>query len=349
TRWLLESELASRWVSVGGLRTALDIYARLHMWAEVALCHAATEEEGKARQVVRRLLFRRSSAEDEEEVFEGEEVSADQMPADAPRLFCILGDLDSNPTYYTRAWDLSHHRFARAQRSLARWYISNANNTKTTPDFAAAEKAYAASLRIDRLNHPAWFALGCVRLELSDWKGAAEAFTRAVRLEEEDAEAWSNLAAALVRLSETSAPDEEIDVDVSVEKAKAALLPDEDETLATSAAEHAREKRVQDAYKLKRDALTALRRAAKYKRDDARIWENLLTVAASIPPAFGTPFEDVVSAVERVLELRGGKEGEKCVDGRVLGMLVDVLTGTEEREPRARSLEGRILRVVTYQ
>ena len=37
-RWTLEAELASRWVALGGLRTALEIFERLEMWAEAALC-----------------------------------------------------------------------------------------------------------------------------------------------------------------------------------------------------------------------------------------------------------------------------------------------------------------------
>ena len=56
-RWDLEAELAARWVQLGGLRSALDIYERLEMWAEAALCWAATEREDKARKMVRRQLF----------------------------------------------------------------------------------------------------------------------------------------------------------------------------------------------------------------------------------------------------------------------------------------------------
>jgi len=34
-----------RCVSLGALRSAIDIYQRLEMWAEAALCWAATEKE----------------------------------------------------------------------------------------------------------------------------------------------------------------------------------------------------------------------------------------------------------------------------------------------------------------
>lgn len=57
TRWKLEAELADRWVSLGGLRTALEIYERLEMWAEVALCWAASDREDEALKIVRRQLY----------------------------------------------------------------------------------------------------------------------------------------------------------------------------------------------------------------------------------------------------------------------------------------------------
>jgi hypothetical protein len=57
SRWELESELAARWVALGGLRSALEIYERLEMWAEAALCYAATEKEERARKMIRRQLF----------------------------------------------------------------------------------------------------------------------------------------------------------------------------------------------------------------------------------------------------------------------------------------------------
>ncbi|RJE16737.1 hypothetical protein PHISCL_10926, partial [Aspergillus sclerotialis] len=57
SRWDLEAELASRWVNLGGLRTALEIYERLQMWAETALCYGATEQEEKAKHIIRGQLY----------------------------------------------------------------------------------------------------------------------------------------------------------------------------------------------------------------------------------------------------------------------------------------------------
>lgn len=312
TRWGLEAELANRWVNIGGLRTALDIYERLQMWAEVALCYAATEREDKAEIIVRRQLYERTNkdVEDENDRFEGSELSP--LPADAPRLFCILGDINKAPSMYERAWDVSNHRYARAQRSLARHYLS-----AKPPALDKAEEAYRKSLQINRLNHGAWFALGCVQLELQKWEDAIQAFTRVVQLEETDAEAWSNLAAALLHVS-SSEPAQIAADDITSNTEKNA--EDEEGEAAPI---------TKDPYKNKRDALAALHRAAQIKHDDYRIWDNLLTVAVSIPPP-DIPFKDIILAERRVIEIQGPKKGEKCIDLSILTMLVDYVVKNYE-------------------
>ncbi|CAK39317.2 uncharacterized protein An07g02260, partial [Aspergillus niger] len=278
TRWSLEAELATRWVNLGGLRTALDIYERLQMWAEAALCYAATEREDKAKYLVRRQLYQPTGTDpdDENEKFDGPELSP--LPADAPRLLCILGDIDTDPAMYERAWAVSNNRYARAQRSLARHYLS-----LKPPALDKAEDAYLKSLHINRLNHGAWFALGCVQLELQKWDDAIDSFTRTVQLEDTDAEAWN-------------------------------------------------------PYKRKREALAALQRAAQLKHSDVR-WDNVLTVAASIPPPF-TPFREVITAQRRVIELHGSKNGEKCIDLPITGLLVDHLVTAYNYSDLLISIDG---------
>lgn len=297
TRWRLEAELAKRWVELGGLRTALEIYERLQMWAEAALCYAATEKETKAKSIVRRQLYEATGPDedDENEQFDGPERAA--LPADAPRLFCILGDIEKDENLYERAWEVSGQRYARAQRSLARHYLSI-----TPPNLEKAEGAYRKSLHINRLNHSAWFALGCVQLELQRWEDAIDSFTRTVQLDDTDAEGWSNLAAAMLR-TPVPEPTPNVTVDESTGETST------DET---------------DPYKRKREALSALQRAAQLKHTDARIWDNVLTVAASIPPP-STPFRELITAQKRVIELLGSKKGEKCVDVPIIALLVDFL------------------------
>jgi hypothetical protein len=64
------------------------------------------------------------------------------------------------------------------------------------------------------------------------------------------------------------------------------------------------------------------------KRDEPRIWDNYLTVAASIPPSGGTPWDEVIQAMSRVIDLRGKKEGEGAIDLRILTVAIDYVTGT---------------------
>ena len=330
-RWELESELAARWVHLGGLKTALEIYSRLDMQAEVALCLAGTDQEGEAIRTIRKLLFSPINTTSETQSFTGPEISS--LPNDAPRLFCILGDLENDPAHYYRAWVVSNNRYARAQRSLGRYYVKK-------KQYREAVEAYSQSLHVNRLNASTWFSLGCVQLELSDWPGAVDSFTRTVQLQDDDAEAWSNLAVAYLRLPEPGAtntdgvcenhaaghvqviPATESHLDKSTDEL--ALEDDTTEDDSTVA-----QPKQYDPHKNTRDALTALRRAAQLKREDARIWDNYLTVAASIPPP-STPWSEILTAQRRVIELRGKTIGEKAIDVNILTVLIEYVIHTYE-------------------
>ncbi|CBX99270.1 hypothetical protein IAQ61_000617 [Plenodomus lingam] len=287
SRWELEAELAARWVNVGGLRSALDIYERLEMWAEAALCYAATEKEDRARKMIRKQLFHATGGDDENvdpdaEAWEGP--ARDPPPAEAPRFYCILGDINDDLSMYEKAWEVSGARYARAQRSLGQRYISK-------HEYAKAAEAYSLSLKINGLYQPAWFALGCAYLELQQFKNAVEAFSRCVQLDDQDAESWSNLAASLLHL-----------------KPKVKTEAEDGEEAVTRVTNHPRT-----------DALKAFKRAATLKHDDYRIWSNVLAVAASTNPP---SWSDVVTSQRRICELRGPTDGEKCIDAEILDMLV---------------------------
>lgn len=304
-RWELEAELAARWVHMGGLRTALEIYERLQMWAEAALCLAATEEEAKAVRMIRKLVYEPSASESnkprEEQAFYGKKKPG--LPADAPRLLCILGDLEKNPRHYEEAWSVSEGRYARAQSSLGRHFMQ-ANQYQEAAD------AYSRCLRLNQLSVPTWFALGCIQLELKEWPKAVESFTRVIQLEDGDAEAWSNLAVALLRLPPSPQPSIGRDAPLADEDGSTTPMQD-----------------IKDPHKHRKDALLTLRRAATLKYSDPRIWDNYLTVAASIPPP-DTPYSDIILAQKRVIELRAKSVGDKAVDKSVLSMLIQHVTST---------------------
>ncbi|PIA98819.1 TPR repeat-containing protein [Cercospora beticola] len=319
TRWELEAELASRWVQLGGLRSALEIYERLEMWAEAALCWAATEREDKAKRIVRRQLFHAAGGGPEKselDVGEDEEwlgPARDPAPLDAPRLYCILGDIDQSIDMYEKAWEVSNQRYARAQRSIGRHFMA-------AKDMVRAAEAYSKSLRVNQLNQQSWFALGCALLELAQFKRAVEAFSRCVQLDDTDAESWSNLAAALLRTDE-----DESDAPVpSTSTEQSAALDDEDELQPSKQAEPtASEKRQQVRF----DALKALKRAASLKHESHRIWENVLIVAASLRPP---SYQDILTSQRQIIQLRGPTDGEKCIDIQILSSLVNHIISSNE-------------------
>ncbi|KAI4198463.1 MAG: hypothetical protein LQ350_005258 [Teloschistes chrysophthalmus] len=307
TRWELEAELASRWISLGGIRTALEIYERLQMWAEVALCWAANDREDKAKSIVRWRLYRAATVDEtqpedkpiignEETSMESLTVERDTLPTDAPRLFCILGDLEGNPSMYDRAWEISNRRYARAQRSLGKYYFNHG-------EIRRSEEAYALSLKVNALNHNTWFSLGCIRLQLEDWPGAVDAFSRAIQIEDTDAETWSNLAAALLQLPSNPT------VHGANEDQPVPLSFDDEEI---SSAEEGSQKHI-------RSAFTSLKRAAALKRDSYRIWSNLLNVAVKLSPP---PYTDMIIAQSRLIDLLAKSKGEQSIDTEVLDGLV---------------------------
>lgn len=327
TRWDLEAELASRWVSLGGLRSALDIYQRLEMWAEAALCWAATDREEKARNVVRQQLFHATDGGSEDEPAEDEKwmgAPREPAPLDAPRLYCILGDIDASVEMWEKSWEVSNQRYARAQRSLGRHYIA-AN------DYVKAALAFSKAVTVDQLNQGSWFSFGCTLLELSQFDRAVEAFTRCVQLDESDAESWSNLAAALMRT------DPEAKVTKKTDEPK---LDDEEETAPIDPCKEI----FQAAQNTRLDALNALKRAATLKHDSFRIWDNVLTVAASLsPPDYTT----MLGAQKRIVTLRGKTEGEGCLDISVLQVIVSHIIATNDvYDPAAPGLARMVVRFV---
>ena len=279
-RWKLESELADRWVSLGALRTALEIYERLQLWAEAALCLAAEGKEDKASKIIRRRLYKSTKFDSRVQVVDDDvdddiddyTIERDPLPADAPRLFCILGDLEASPSSYERAWEISKERFARAQRSLGKFY-------STKNDAARADEAYTKSLKVNPQNHATWFALGCVRLQTEDWSGAVDSFGRAVQIDDTDAESWSNLAVSLLRMPEEGS----------------------------------------NSQKNTRGAFIAMKKATALRRDNSRLWQNLLAIAVQLSPP---PYPEIVMAQSRLIELLGKSQGESVVDIPVIEALL---------------------------
>ena len=68
---LFQRTLASLLVTLGSVKSALEIYERLEMWEEVTHCLVAVGRRGRAEEVVRGCLAQRAT----------------------PTLWCLLGDV----------------------------------------------------------------------------------------------------------------------------------------------------------------------------------------------------------------------------------------------------------------
>lgn len=348
-RWHLECELAYSWANVGSIVSAMEIFKRLRLWAEVALCYASSAQqedengrgkggEGKARAVLRWRLFNKteSSAEEQDGTDgtdeEDEYVDVDhlkvadyhgperQPPAhDAPRLLCILGDIDNDPKLYERAWEISKSRFARAQKSLGEYYLQQ-------KDIVKARDAYKKAIAVNRLSSELWNRLGDISLRIGDFSDAAEAFGHAISCSDsnggEDARTWSNLGSSLYslyveRVKELKKEREE----GKVEEVKP-REPAKDEEEDISAPEKPTK---EEPSALLAKSLAAYKKGASISHDNWRIWDNVITLASRMRPI---AVQDVLLALQHMVRIRNT---EDALDMDVLRLLLNDAVLSKEK------------------
>lgn len=176
-RWQLDATLAEKYMSLGILKSAVEIYERLGMVCETALCYAAVGDEKKAEEI----LLQRISEND----------------SDA-RAYSILGDIKQDPSLWEKSWELG--KYVNAKNSLAKYYFSPPPKSGIQPNYSATLKHLNDSLRQYPLSFETWYFYGCVGLQCGKMQIAAEAFTRCVSLDPYHALSWSNLSAAYTRM-----------------------------------------------------------------------------------------------------------------------------------------------------
>lgn len=179
-QWTLDMKLAEKYMSLGVLRSAIEIYERLQLPCEAALCYVAVDEEQQAEQILLRRL--------------------EEFPDDA-RAISILGDIKQDPELWLRAWEVG--KYPRAKASLSRYYYNPPASSGETRNIGLAIKHMNDSLSINPLNYDNWFFYGCCGLESGQFELASEAFTRCVSIDDMSSHAWSNLATALLKLDKT--------------------------------------------------------------------------------------------------------------------------------------------------
>ncbi|KAK4655202.1 hypothetical protein QC762_300320 [Podospora pseudocomata] len=333
-RWHLESELAYSWAGVGSLVSAMEIFKRLRLWAEVALCYAsnaAREDEGgrgkdgeaRAKAILRWRLFNKTGTapENSEQDADEEDVDLDKIreadyhgpqrtppPSNAPRLWCLLGDLENEKKYYERAWEISGQRYARAQKSLGEYYLQQ-------KDLLSARDAYKQAVHVNRLSNELWNRLGDISLRMGEFADAAEAFSRAISSSDsnggEDARTWSNLGSAFYSLYVERVKELRQQNENGV-SAESAAVPGDDEDEET-----VEKKEAKDPKTLLTQSLHAYKKGASISHDNWRIWDNVITLASRLRPI---AVQEVLLGLQHVVRIR---KSEDAVDVDVLRLLLN--------------------------
>lgn len=198
SKWEMEHELASRFLTLGVVKSALEIFERLEMWEQVVKCWQSMERADRAIAIVRDLLEGRKE-EAENVILRGKKLPSSRYgKLDCMRqakLWCLLGDLepDNAVKHYERAWTLSNETSGRAMRSLGGYYFTRGEYEKAVPCLQRA-------VNINPLMSRSWFILGCAHVRLENWEGARDSFSRCVSIDDEDGESWNNLASMYLRL-----------------------------------------------------------------------------------------------------------------------------------------------------
>nr|CDJ84972.1 Tetratricopeptide TPR-1 and Tetratricopeptide TPR2 domain containing protein [Haemonchus contortus] len=160
--------------SLGCTSEALLLYENLEMWDCVIECFKKLGQLEKAEALIRRLLKERPN---------------DSM------LYCLLGDITMEPSYYETAMKMTNDRNARARKSLGNLMVLR-------KQFESAYKHLRRSLELQPIQLGVWFNAGYCAWKQGQYADAVTCFHRCVSLEPEHFEAWNNLSAAYIKLGQ---------------------------------------------------------------------------------------------------------------------------------------------------
>lgn len=162
----LRKEYGELLVSCGMIGEALKIFEDLELWDNLIYCYCLLGKKAAADDLIRARLR--------------------HMPND-PRLWCSLGDVTNDDSFYSKALEVSNNKSARAKRSLAR-------SAYNRGDYEKSKNLWESALAINPLFPDGWFALGAAALKDRDIDKALVGFTHAVQLDPDNGEAWNNIA-----------------------------------------------------------------------------------------------------------------------------------------------------------
>lgn len=359
-KWELQAELAKRYATLGVLRSALEIFEKIELWEEVVHMLGSMGRQEEGIEVIQDLLSGKKVEASQAIVSRKSASSSSATTASVTsmlntarqaKLWCLLGDLQpaQAEAHYTKAWELSGRRSARAARSLGGLYFSQA-----LPDYGLVVSWLHRALKISSLMARSWFMLGCAYMRREEWGKAARSFRRTTAIDEEDGEAWNNLASCYLRMVtgatvediEADDPEmeeqghEENESDGSGNESDRTLRTDSGVELSSSDEAHAEDgddgadgqasrREVLTPFVLKTLAHRCLRHALRHNPDSWKVWSNYMIVSVDVGE-----MNEACRSLAKVVQLKSrsassgggsGRIGEEDVDWQVLDRLVDAV------------------------
>lgn len=169
----IRSQLADLMLSLGLIKSALEIYLGLQQWEDVILCYTALQLRQKSAEIIRQELEKKPSV----------------------KLYCLLGDATDDINCYEQAWEFSKQTSGRALRHWGNFYFAR-------KEYETAIPLLQKSLTINAMQEVSWLRLGFAALSLDKWELAASAYVRYTQLEPSGFESWNNLAKCCIKLGD---------------------------------------------------------------------------------------------------------------------------------------------------
>jgi tetratricopeptide (TPR) repeat protein len=177
--WDMLDGLAREYIRMAMVSSAVNLYEVLGTWDRAVECYITMGRMSDAEAKLLDLL----------------ESDKAKHPNYRARMIVMLGDVRNDPELYSEAWEVSEHKYAKAQRRLALHYFG-------LEEFKQCAEHCELALAINAIDKVEWFRLGHCGTRMDDWKLTVRAFSRVVSIDPEYGDAWNNLAAAHLHLEE---------------------------------------------------------------------------------------------------------------------------------------------------